>query len=494
MADESFDGLTDYPLTIELPAGVVEEGVNTLELTLPGDTGVDYDMVTFDSFSLTYPRRFVARDGGLDFEAAAEVLRVEGLPNENVLIYRVAGDGVTLIAEKDVMLDATGYSATFRGSGAPARYLVTTYDAVAKPRLEPARDGTSILKGRANYLVISHPDFIDHLEPLVAAREAEGWEVEVVDVVDVYAAFSHGIVDPQAIRSYIAYAAENLGTEMVLLVGGDTYDYHDHLGIGSMSFIPSLYAATGEFVYFAPADPLFTDLDSDGLPDLPIGRLPVRTTAELETLIDKTLDYQAKSYLRTGTFAADEDEASGESFAAISNTFIAGLPEGWNVRRAYIEEHGVSLARIHLKNGFNRGSALISYFGHSGPTVWSFDNLFHASDVAALYNFRMPTVVTQWGCWNTYFVEPTNDTMGHALLLSGDQGAAAVLGASTLTLSTSDQALGELFIPRLVAPGATIGDALQEAKEELASEDPGRLDVLLGWTLLGDPALVVDPW
>jgi hypothetical protein len=39
----------------------------------------------------------------------------------------------------------------------------------------------------------------------------------------------------------------------------------------------------------------------------------------------------------------------------------------------------------------------------------------------------------------------------------------------------------------------TIGQAIQDAKAQLATYRPGYLDVLLGWTLLGDPALVIEP-
>ena len=46
-------------------------------------------------------------------------------------------------------------------------------------------------------------------------------------------------------------------------------------------------------------------------------------------------------------------------------------------------------------------------------------------------------------------------------------------------------------MPRAVAPGVSIGKALVEAKQELASVHPEMIDVILGWTLLGDPALVV---
>ena len=73
-----------------------------------------------------------------------------------------------------------------------------------------------------------------------------------------------------------------------------------------------------------------------------------------------------------------------------------------------------------------------------------------------------------------------------------DQGAAAVLGASTLTRSSSDRALGELVMSRLSQPGMNLGRALVEAKQELAASNPQMIDVLLGWTLLGDPALGID--
>ncbi len=48
-------------------------------------------------------------------------------------------------------------------------------------------------------------------------------------------------------------------------------------------------------------------------------------------------------------------------------------------------------------------------------------------------------------------------------------------------------------MPRMVTPGMTMGQALLDAKQELALAHPDLLDVLLGWTLMGDPALVVEP-
>ncbi len=137
--------------------------------------------------------------------------------------------------------------------------------------------------------------------------------------------------------------------------------------------------------------------------------------------------------------------------------------------------------------------ALASFVGHSGPDQWTYAGLFDTIDAANLTNQGKPSVVTQWGCWNTYYVDPTSDTLGHALMLSGENGSAAVLGATTLTLATSERSLGQALTPRLTQPGMTVGAAIQAAKTEIASQQSGLQDVLLGWSLLGDPALVIEP-
>jgi hypothetical protein len=141
----------------------------------------------------------------------------------------------------------------------------------------------------------------------------------------------------------------------------------------------------------------------------------------------------------------------------------------------------------------NEGVALTSFVGHSAGDRWTFDGLFLSADARALENYGRPTVVAQWGCWNTYHVDPRANTLGHSFLLSGDQGAAAVLGAATLTDARHEGLLGYYAMGRLATPGMTIGQAIQDAKAQLAERRPGYLDVLLGWTLLGDPALVIEP-
>jgi hypothetical protein len=487
VADELFDGSGQLKLRIPLPEGLLVEGTNTLEVELPGDTGAPYDLVALDRIGVSYPRWTVARDGRLTFRSGGSAIEVTGLPDGPVVAYRLGSDGPVRLQTRRV-----GDGVRFAANRRQAEYVVSGEDHLLSPRLEPVRPATDITGGSAEYLIISHPHFLAGLGELISAREADGLGVRLVNVEDVYDQFNHGVFGARGIAEYVRHAAANMDTRLVLLVGGDTYDYHDHLGLGSVSFIPSPYLATHQVVQYAPVDPAYGDCDGDRVPEVAVGRLPVRTREELDAVVAKILWYESKAYPQTAVFAADRED--GEvSFADFSDGLIATLDSVWAVDRAYLDELDRDGARQVITDTVNGGVALTSFVGHSGLTMWSFDRLFETGDAVDLTNHGWPTVVVQWGCWNTYHASPRVTTLGEAFMTTGDQGAAAVLGAATLTDVTSDRALSEALLPLLVTPGVTIGEAMVEAKREVADQNPQALDVLLGWTLLGDPAMRVDP-
>ena len=469
------------------PANNLQNGANSLKLTVLNDRGAEFDMSALEAYGLTYPRAFVARDGRLTFTSAADAFTVSGLSGSNVLVYRddrLGGpERLNLVNTQKV---GDGYSATFAGRGL-GTYYVSAVEDLLKPAISLAPAGADITSGSPDLLIISHPNFIKGLAPLVQARQAQGYKVKVVDVNAVYHAFSGGIFDAEALRLYINHAVEKMGVDYVLLVGADTINYRGYGGSLSMSFIPSLYAQTGKYVHFAPVDPLYTDVDGDNVPDAAIGRFPVRTTAELATLVQKTLTYDKKTYNNSAVFAADQ------AFSQQSDEFISALGSAWSVDEAYLDTSGLKTARKSLIDSLNEGVALTSFVGHSGRTNWTFDPLFTSNDAAALTNYGRPTVVSQWGCWNTYYVDPEFNTLGHKFLLTGSNGAAVVAGSTTLTDAYSEYKLGLRMMPLLSKPGMTTGEAMLAAKKNLAETEPALLDVLLGWTILGDPTTVVRP-
>ncbi|MEM7481847.1 MAG: C25 family cysteine peptidase [Acidobacteriota bacterium] len=498
VAEDRFDGLRARRYEIPLSPGSVREGANLLTVALPGDTGFDFDLIHIDGYALRYRRNLRARQDLLRLESApdsaGEALAVSGFSSPDIEVFTWQDGELAQLVGVRIEAALDGHRVVFGNSrGSRQEFLAISPRTFKTPAVTAARSAVDdLLTGRADWIAIAHPAFLADpagtgLNDLLAARQGEGLDTKVVDVFDLYQEYTGGVVDPAAIERYLTEAVPALGVRYVLLIGGDTYDYLDHLGLGSLSFIPTPYRRTDALVTFAPVDSVYGDLDGDGVPEIPVGRLPVRSEEELATVLAKTLAYPQTP---AGALLAADSEPSG-AFADATDRTAGRLPTDWPTERVLLDDQAVGEARTRLLDGLDAGPALVTYIGHSGPTAWTFDGLFRAADLDHLEN-QWPMVVAQWGCWNTYHVAPRFDTLGHRFLLAGGQGAAAVLGAATLTESGVERDLAPFLVEQLFQkPGRTVGEALILAKRELAARRPGQADILLGWTLLGDPALSV---
>jgi len=476
-----FDDNQTFTLSGTVPAGVFVEGDNTLEVTLLGDTGVFIDIAVVDRWNVSYPRTAHATDGRLDATVTGARLDVSGLPSGPLVAYRVAADGTVV----QVPTTVAGATVQLPGTNTAERFVVSAAGALRVPAVAPARPAAPLLDGSADYLIITHGMFTEGLAPLIAYHEGQGRTVKLVDVADIYEAYSHGVVDAAAIDAYLAAAVPALDATWVLLVGADSFDYRDYGGSGAFSLLPSIYGPTGLGVWHAPLDPAYADLDGDGVPDVALGRLPVRTPQELALLITKTTAYAAAP---PASAVLASDTSDGTDYAAV-NDGLEALLDGWDVQRADVDRSvNAAAARADLLAAIDAGVGVTMYVGHSGPHTWTDLGLFDDDTAGALTN-SAPTVVLQFGCWNTYYVAPDGDTLAHSLLL-GPGGAAAVAGSTTMTSSASDIQLAELLTEQIAAGATTLGQAVLAAKRELARQAGGAVvDAQLGWTILGDPAL-----
>ena len=483
----TFSGALPVTISGQFDSALLANGANTFTWTLPGDATDDVEVVGLESVTITYPRRFVARDGAIAFVGDAQRYDVSGFESDELVAYSLYRNRLWRMEGLQIVNTGGTHNSYFSGWDADATYFLSELDAVRQPFIQAGRPDTDIATGQYDYAIITHPNFAAGLQPLVAAREAEGYTIKVVDVRDIYAQYSHGIFDAQAIRDYLTDAITQMGVEYVLLVGGDTRDYRGYGENSGISFLPSLYTQTYRTTQHGAADPLYVDADGDLLPDAAIGRFPVRTTAELATVIQKTLAYSNQN--RTAIFTADNYD--GISYADLSDGFAASLPSTWQSAYAYLDNLATADAKTKLIETINGGVGLVNYFGHSNPDRWTFDGLFATTDIAQLTNTEVPSAVLQYGCWSSYYIHPDYDSMSEALLLA-DSGAAIVLGATNLTTVSSDVVLGNRLSPLLVTPNKTVGEAILEAKQALGN-GANLKDVTLGWILFGDPTLVLDP-
>ena len=495
--DETFDGFVKKEMSSTLSNLTV--GDNLVQLELPLDQGHQFDAVNLDSVEVQYPRAFIAEDNSLTFVSSQNKFQIRGFSDSDIEVYRQVRDEVTQL----VLAEASGRcdegvprcSISFSTNGGVAEYFVVSPNSLKTPELSFLPLDQDIRSGDAEYLIITHPDFIasgseeDLLGGLVSSLESNFSSVDLVDVEQIYAQFGEHIFDPEAIRDYIRFSVENRSTRMVLFVGGDIYDYRGFENSDARSFIPSIYMSTGDVVNFAPVDAKYVDLDDNNTPDLAYGRLPIRTMSELKVLLEKRTAYLNRDYGNRALFSADLfDDLQQYSFKLDAQIIEQEFFDGWAVETAFPDDLGIRGARTEIINQINQGVSLTSFFGHSSTAQWSFDGLFNGFDAARLENQGRPTIVTQWGCWNTYYVNPNEDSMGHRFMMEGDRGAVAVMGATTLTSASNEQVLSRLVFERLTQ-GETLGDAIVNGKAEFSLTRPDALDVILGWTLLGFPEL-----
>ncbi len=511
--ETAFDGSRQQQLTSALPA--LDAGAQTIAVTATGKTGFDFDLVHLDSVELFYPRLPVASSGRLYMQqvsagrsAPAERLAVQyaptgprlpgfvasGFASGNLIAY--AGNGQRFSRLLAVQSAPDGKALVPLLASAD-EYFVANIDALPTPRVEALTRYPGQRISTSEYVILlgngaaqEQQRSGDPIAALVALQQSRGLSAQAIDVNQVYQEFGNGMPEATAIRAFLQDAWANHGARYVLLVGADTYDYQDNLGLGSISMIPTLYQPLSNGIQFAPSDSALADFDDDGVPELAVGRLPVRNTDELQAMANKLLAITGSNSERSALLVAGASDTATD-FKSISEDFAIRLGGGWQTSRAYVDDLGLAGAGNALISGLNAGYSLVSFVGHSAPQQWSTEDqsLLGIAQVIGV-DGRVSDLVLQWGGWNSYFVSPEADTLAHSFLLSEGHGAAAMVGISTLGEVGAHEALGKALYPQLV-PGARIGDALLAAKHSLDGEQSILRDILLTSSLLGDPAMPI---
>ena len=475
--DERFDGITPLEKTVNVRDLVSASG-NTLEILIPGDTGYQFDYVAFEGFSVSYPRRTIARNGRFAGSVTGgKTYAVGGFDaGETVALWRQKGRswqrGEQTAAGGQVTLPTVGSA-----WAAATRALLVPEIVAGVPAAQQASS--------AQYVIVTHPALAGAAADLVAIEQARGFTTELVTTDRIYAAYSDHAVSADALKRFLTASAKRRALKYVLLVGADTTDPYNHLGLGSMTFVPTAYLPYAEYVTYSPTDEVLVDGDGDGLGDVPIGRLPVRTPAEVQAAAAKILAWEQN--VAPGGRTALLASGSTSAFAPIARAYADALPS-WTTGLAHVHTQGTTAVRATVLAALNAGTPVVSFVGHSSIGQWDRTPLLTWADAAALTNAGRPDMVVQWGCWNAYYVEPNVDSLSAWLLRTPGVGAAAVIGATTLTTEASHMALGTLFYQQLNGSPQTLGDAFRAAKVMLLGQ-PGNADAILGMAFLGDPAM-----
>ena len=308
-----------------------------------------------------------------------------------------------------------------------------------------------------------------------------------------------------------AYATWNPRPRYVLLVGDGSFDPKRYRPDSTPTLIPPYLTHVDPYGETA-ADNRYVTVDgNDDVPDLLIGRLPVKTLAETQAVVNKIVQYETNpmpgGWIHNVTLVAD-DADSGWSYAADSDIIASTyLTPPLVVTRRYCA--GVSpyvddclaqdAAAIHtqLLNDWSNGVLIMQYTGHSSWQQWALPQFFHLDDLPSLDNDHRWPIVLEMTCYTGAFQRP-EPTLDEELVVRSNAGAVATWGPTTLGKTNGHMALARGFYGAVFrATVSTMGEATLAGKLELASTGQ-NLDLLNTFVLLGDPATRFDrtvvPW
>jgi hypothetical protein len=471
--------------TLAVPDTVLQEGPNQLTLTVLGG---DADVSVVDTVELSYPHRYTADSDALRFTAlGGQAETIGGFSSAQILVVDISDPTAVALVRGTITQRAGSYTVSIVPPGTGTRTLLALTTAqAAQPATITAHHPSSWHTAQAGFdmVMISHADFLESLTPLVTLHRAEGRKVAVIDVEDLYDEFNFGHKTPYAIKSFLktAQARWTLKPHFVLLMGDATFDPRNYLGAGDFDFVPTYLLGT-QFLETA-SDDWFADFSGQGLPQMAIGRLPVRTPDDAAAQVSKIVTYAqsgAAGWKSQVLVVADQSD-SGNDFDAHAAAIRALLPTNLTVTQ--ISQTSASATTDLLTSLNVQGQALVNYIGHGSEANWA-GGLFSATDADGLTNGAMLPFVVAMTCLNGYFQDVYGTALAKALMQAPNGGALAVWASSGLTDSAPQAAMNQGLVKALFgAHPMTLGEAAATAKTAVSD-----LDVRRTWILFGDPAI-----
>lgn len=309
----------------------------------------------------------------------------------------------------------------------------------------------------------------------------------VVTTDQLFDAYNYGERSPFAIRDFLnqSHFRDPGKLQGVLLVGDASLDPRNYLGFGDFDFVPTRIIETPALK--TASDDWFSDFNESGFATIPTGRLPVRTAAEAELVVDKIVRYEqgsdAGAWNNVAVLIADDNQ--GSNFPGTTQVAATLLPPTLKVTEIFAAGQGSDSIRSQILTALNNGSLIVNYNGHGSTEQWSFFDLLDDSTATNLTNGGRMPVFFLMDCLNGFFQDVYTESLAESLLLAPHGGAVGVWASSGLT-NAPPQAFLDQSLFRAISrnPGGSLGAAILAAK--LLVTDP---DVRRTWILFGDPAL-----
>jgi len=476
-----YDAMTT---SLDISTVTLREGENTLKLTsLVGAS----DFSTFNSLSVRYARRYKAEQNRLSFYVPNyQATYLEGFTSPNIRVFDTTNSDAPVLINNLAVDQNLGNYRVYLPSNR-GRILQAVENSGFLQPASIIQNTPSTLSSSGNsgdLIIISHKDFMTQAEAWAAYRRTQGLEVKVVEIEDVFDEFNFGVSKSDSIRSFLQFAKNSWSNspEYVLLIGDASYDPKNYFGVND-NFVPTRLVDT---IYSeTSSDETLADFNDDGLAEIAIGRIPVKTGALVTMALNKTISFEqtvANGLARKVLFASDLP--NGYDFEGVNDRLCAELPSSDLCVKLNRAQPNVNTLIV---NEMNNGRFIVNYSGHGNVSGWATNAFFSNTQANQLNNNNKLSVYTLLTCLNGYYIGPT-DSLTDALMKNPNGGAVVSWASSGLTTPDVQEVMATRFFNQIAAGNTTrIGDLIRDAKTTI---NFGR-DVRLSWNLLGDPSLKV---
>ena len=374
-------------------------------------------------------------------------------------------------------------------------------------------------------IVPSNGKFLPAARKLANAhRTLDGITVEVVTAQQVYNEFSSGTPDVTAYRRLMKMLYDRAATQedapkYLLLLGDGWYDnrlitlsaYQQDdflLCYESLNSVDAIQSYVLED-YMGLLD------DSEGSAhlrdkvDLGVGRIPARSVAEAEAVVDKTIAYMknraAGGWQNRVLLLGDDGDDSMPNQHMKDADAIAGILEteyrSYMVDRIYWDDYPIEVSATgkrypavtkDIYSNLEKGALIVNYSGHGSANLLSHEMVWKAADMADVKSPRVPFWVTA-SCDIGPF-DMGDNSVAESAILNADGGAIGLFTTTRTVMQSYNAVINKEFSKLIMQPVNTgkvmaVGDASRMAKCNVITLGSDRTVNKLQYVILGDPAL-----
>ncbi len=272
---------------------------------------------------------------------------------------------------------------------------------------------------QGDMLIIAYDQWISNLDPFVQHKTMMGITANVVGISTIGN-------DPTSIKNYIQNVYDTSDLAWVLLVG-DAAQVATPISSGGAS------------------DPSYAKLaGSDHYPEIIVGRFSAQSAAEVDTQVQRTIDYEGLPANEQDWFwkgiAIASAEGAGQGDEGQSDQQHEEQIRQWLLAFGYTQVDQIydpGATDTMVANALNQGRGIINYTGHGSATSWGTTG-FNNTDVDALVNDSKLPFIISVACNNGEF-NNYSKCFGEAWLRATNGSTGAPTGAIGAYMSSISQ-------------------------------------------------------